>query len=76
MATVAVGDETEMNELQDLSGLGVQAEDFHEDDENDRRSLVRASMTPSERQDRSNSQHRQSKSKIFKTRDIRVDITT
>ncbi|KAI4741375.1 hypothetical protein E4T50_08177 [Aureobasidium sp. EXF-12298] len=76
MATVAVGDETEMNELQDLSGLGVQAEDFHDDDGNDRRSLVRASMTPSERQDRSTSQHRQSKSKIFKTRDIRVDITT
>jgi hypothetical protein len=76
MATVEVGDEVEMNELQDLSGLSAPSEEYQEDDENDRRSLVRASQTPSERQDRSSSQHRQSKSKIFKTRDIRVDITT
>jgi hypothetical protein len=74
MATVAVGDEADMTELQDLSGLGG-AQSPEPDDENDRRSLVRASNTPSERQSRVNSQHRQSKSKIFKTRDIRVDIT-
>jgi hypothetical protein len=73
MATVAVGDEADMTELQDLSGLG-RAQSPEPDDENDRRSLVRASNTPSERQSRANSQHRQSKSKIFKTRDIRVYI--
>jgi len=78
MATVQAGDEAEtMTELQDLSGLGVPTEeDFPEDDGNDRRSLVRASHAPSERRERSISQHRQSKSKIFKTRDVRVSITT
>lgn len=77
MATVQVGDEADMTELQDLSGLAAPTEeDFPEDDGNDRRSLVRASHTPSERRDRSSSQHRQSKSKIFKTRDVRVSITT
>lgn len=73
MASVAVGNESE-HELQDLGRLEAQAE-FLEDDENDRRSLVRTSRPPYERREsRSNSAHRQSKSKIFKTRDVRVDI--
>ncbi|THW51720.1 hypothetical protein D6D22_00638 [Aureobasidium pullulans] len=64
-ATVAVGDEREMTELQDLGRLEAQ-DDFREEEE-DKKSLVRASMTPSERQ---------SRSKIFKTRDVRVDVRT
>lgn len=65
-ATVAVGDEREMTELQDLGRLEAQ-DDFREEEEEDKKSLVRASMTPSERQ---------SRSKIFKTRDVRVDVRT
>ncbi|KAK6004770.1 hypothetical protein QM012_008632 [Aureobasidium pullulans] len=72
MATVAGGDESE-HELQDLGRLEAQA--VFLDDESDRRSLMRTSETPLERrQSRSNSAHRQSKTKIFKTRDVRVDI--
>ncbi|KAI5247384.1 hypothetical protein E4T42_06003 [Aureobasidium subglaciale] len=63
-ASVAVGDEREVLELQDLGRLEAQ-DDFHDGDESDRKSLVRASMTPSEGR---------SRSKIFKTRDVRVDV--
>ncbi|CAD0092324.1 unnamed protein product [Aureobasidium vineae] len=74
MATVAVGDDGDPTEMQDLGRLEAQTDYREDDDENDRRSLVRTSMPPS--QSRSNSAHRQSKSKIFKTRDVRVDISS
>lgn len=75
MASVAVGDESE-HELQDLGRLEAQTE-FLDDEESDRRSLVRSSVQPSEHgQKRSSSARRQSKSKIFRTRDVMVDIRT
>ncbi|KAI4722978.1 hypothetical protein E4T48_00762 [Aureobasidium sp. EXF-10727] len=46
LATVAVGDDGDPTEMQDLGRLEAQTEYLEDDDENDRRSLVRTSMPP------------------------------